>query len=229
MKYRLYIKGFIIFCLSLCLLCGCSKSASQDKDSAPGDPGSAQPVTVFYAGKSFYYDGHLTYEFPEDAQLLGETNNVGNQDKVNNLDSNEDGYVYKNLSDEFLYFQWKQWDEKLDGQEPYLLLYYKNSEQPDEEIPSFTYSKVTEIYREGEPGVKTSGFVNTEEVPIYSAKDAIKQAAKECTVKYDTATCSLDSDADIWKVSFYRMGTLGGGQDVFLGYDGKTVLIVYGE
>lgn len=101
----------------------------------------------------------------------------------------------------------------------------------------FSYAEDSAIYVEGEPGVKTSGFVNTADVDI-DLNNVVELAKNECTVKWDTVNVYLDTSACIWKVVFFtgnveRDGYIecvaGGDQSVYLDYSGKTVLIVYGE
>lgn len=109
--------------------------------------------------------------------------------------------------------------------------------EPYISIRDFSYAEDCEIYVDGEPGVKTSGFVNTADVDI-DLNNVVEVAKNECTVKWDTVNVYLDTSAGIWKVVFFtgcveRDGYIecvaGGDQSVYLDYDGKTVLIVYGE
>ena len=95
-------------------------------------------------------------------------------------------------------------------------------------IPNFSYTQDREIYVEGEPGVKTSGFVNTAETEI-TFENVAERAKNECTIEYDSVTTYLDTDECVWKVHFYTNRILGGDQSVYLDDYGKTVLIVYGE
>lgn len=106
----------------------------------------------------------------------------------------------------------------------------KNAElvEPHNSAPHFSYAEDAAIYAEGEPGVKTSGFVNTTETEI-TFENVTQRAKNECTVEYDSVATYLDTEECIWKVHFYTDGMAGGGQSVYLDCDGKTVLIVYGE
>ena len=94
---------------------------------------------------------------------------------------------------------------------------------------AFSYAEDSRIYLEGEPGVITSGFVNTTESKINNVAEAIELAKRECTIKWDTVLTYFDSDENIWLVQFYTEGTVGGCQSVYLKDTGETVLIVYGE
>ena len=96
-------------------------------------------------------------------------------------------------------------------------------------IPPFSFAEESKEYTEGMPGVKTEGFVNTDEKKITGKPDAEERAKNECTVEWDTVETQLDSAANIWKVMFYRWNSVGGDQIVYLDGNGKTLLIVYGE
>lgn len=106
----------------------------------------------------------------------------------------------------------------------------KNTEivESNNSIPHFSFAKDAAIYVEGEPGVKTSGFVNTTETEI-TFENVAERAKNECTVEYDSVTTYFDTDECVWKVHFCTDGMVGGDQSVYLDYDGKTLLIVYGE
>ena len=95
-------------------------------------------------------------------------------------------------------------------------------------IPNFSYAEDAAIYLECEPGVKTSGFVNTTETEI-TFENVAERAKNECTVEYNSVTTYFDTDECVWKVHFCTDGMVGGDQSVYLDCDGKTVLIVYGE
>lgn len=100
--------------------------------------------------------------------------------------------------------------------------------KPHVSIPEFSYAEESAIYVEGKPGVKTTGFVNTTATEV-DHDTVATHAMNECTIVYDSITSYLDTAECIWKVHFYTYGRLGGDQTVYLDYDGKTVLIVYGE
>ena len=95
-------------------------------------------------------------------------------------------------------------------------------------IADFSYTEDKAIYTEGKPGVKTSGFVNTTETEI-TFENVAEHAMNECTIEYNSAIIYLDTAECVWKVNFFNYGTVGGDQTVYMDYDGKTVLIVYGE
>ena len=106
----------------------------------------------------------------------------------------------------------------------------KNTEivESNNSIPHFSFAEDAAIYVEGEPGVKTSGFVNTTETEI-TFENVAERAKNECTVEYDSVTTYFDTDECVWKVHFCTDGMVGGDQSVYLDCDGKTLLIVYGE
>lgn len=102
------------------------------------------------------------------------------------------------------------------------------TEKNNDSIPGFSYAEDCAIYVDGEPGVKTSGFVNTTETDV--DRDNVTVIAKrECTIEYDTSGVYYDTNAEIWKVDFFTEGMDGGCQTVYLDSNGKTVLVVYGE
>lgn len=92
--------------------------------------------------------------------------------------------------------------------------------------PFHTYQEVLET-----PNgyAKYEGFVNTEENPIHSVDDAVELAKKECRVWYNCITYWYYEEEDIWFVMFSEENYAGGNQDVYLGSDGVTRLIIYGE
>ena len=94
---------------------------------------------------------------------------------------------------------------------------------------SFSYEKDKKDYPLGSPGVKTNGFNNITELPINTYIDAIERAKNECTIDWNDTQVYYDADTGIWKVMFYRKGVPGGDQSVYLGANGTTLMIVYGE
>ena len=105
------------------------------------------------------------------------------------------------------------------------------SEQSDKpSVDSFSYTADC-LYYEVRPGIKTTGFVNTEKTKLDNAEQALKLAEKECSVEYDTVKVSYDEDLRIYRISFYKEDVYidGGDQTVYINQDGVTQLIVYGE
>lgn len=100
---------------------------------------------------------------------------------------------------------------------------------PSAELPAFSYAEVQDTYGENAPGVLRDGFQNTSPLPVGSPEEAVRRAAAECTVSYDSVTCRYDSGADMWDVCFFTAGMAGGCQNVYLSGSGVTCLIVYGE
>ena len=100
--------------------------------------------------------------------------------------------------------------------------------EPNISIADFSYAEESALYSEGEPGVKTSGFVNTAETEI-SFDNVVERALNECTVKYYTTQAYFDSSVNMWKVVFNDENILGGDQTVYMDGRGITTLIVYGE
>ncbi len=94
----------------------------------------------------------------------------------------------------------------------------------------FSFESDKLAYPQGEPGVKTGGFVNSTPIsPIAGYADAVEQAQKECTATYDAVSVAWDFSAKIWRVDFYTAGIVGGGQSVYLDSEGITQRIVWGE
>ncbi len=100
---------------------------------------------------------------------------------------------------------------------------------PESSIGSFSFANDSKTYKAGEPGVISEGFKNTSESPVTNSTEATERAKGECTIEYDTVTVLYDGWDNIWSVTFYTRGTLGGCQTVYLDSKGITLLIVYGE
>ncbi len=96
-------------------------------------------------------------------------------------------------------------------------------------VGTFSWAEITAEYGAGGPGIKTGGFRNTAPSPVSGPDEAARRAKAECTVEYNTVSVLRDAGADMWAVNFYTAGTLGGDETVYLGGDGVTRLIVYGE
>jgi hypothetical protein len=100
-------------------------------------------------------------------------------------------------------------------------------------VPKFSYEEEKSVYSEDSPGVKQSGFNNTNKKAVLNSDDAIERAKNECTVEWNSTEVCYDASEGIWKVSFFNSSpgtiSLGGDQSVYLSDDGKTLLVVYGE
>ena len=96
-------------------------------------------------------------------------------------------------------------------------------------VDRFSYEEHKQAYPENTPGVKHDGFVNTEEYGTYTEKKALERAINEVTVEWDTSHVSYDGEACVWLVEFGMSGVDGGTQSVYLGDNGITLMIVYGE
>ena len=102
-------------------------------------------------------------------------------------------------------------------------------EFPDGSV--FSYVDVTSVYKEGVPGVVTSGFKNTEktELEIINIHEASQRAIAEVTVEYNYVDVKYDPISGVWQVLFAQRNIPGGDQTVYLDSNGVTLLIVYGE
>ncbi|MBR5601498.1 MAG: hypothetical protein IKW24_02615 [Clostridia bacterium] len=96
-------------------------------------------------------------------------------------------------------------------------------------VDRFSYEEHKQAYPENTPGVKHDGFVNTEAYGTYTEKKALERAINEVTVEWDTSHVSYDLEAEVWLVEFSMSGVDGGTQSVYLGDNGITLMIVYGE
>lgn len=96
---------------------------------------------------------------------------------------------------------------------------------------AFSYADATSVYKEGMPGVVTSGFKNTgkTELEIININEASDRASAEVTVEYNYVDVKYDPIAGVWQVLFAQRTVAGGGQTVYLDNNGVTLLIVYGE
>ena len=96
------------------------------------------------------------------------------------------------------------------------------------DIGSFSYEEDFNLFNDA-PGVKQSGFINTEKTEVNGAAQAIELAKNECTVDYDTVSVAFDEDSMMYRVSFYKMDWAGGDQNVYINQEGITKLIINGE
>lgn len=94
-------------------------------------------------------------------------------------------------------------------------------------IAEFSFEEERELYSYISPSIKTSGFVNTSKVEINHG-NVETHAKNECDIEFDSVRTYLDTAECMWKVEFYNEGYPLESQTVYLDYDGKTVLIVYG-
>ena len=81
------------------------------------------PAYFYYQGDYYIYSGEIVFSLPDGFELIHEIENTG--DSFNSIDftGNIDGYVYMSESNkELAYFQWKGWNEEIDGKAPYLVL-----------------------------------------------------------------------------------------------------------
>ena len=93
----------------------------------------------------------------------------------------------------------------------------------------FSYADELAMFPEGTPGVKKTGFRNTTELPVHNDAEAIGRAKNECTIEWSATEVYYDTTKEIWKVTFYTKSVPGGDQSVYLGANGITLMIVYGE
>ena len=83
----------------------------------------ASSTYVYYNGYIYGDRGKLVSQLPNGAVLLGEMNNIGDVSAEEDLDGNEDGYIYADPKDNsVLYFWAKIWDESIAGQARYVVL-----------------------------------------------------------------------------------------------------------
>ena len=102
------------------------------------------------------------------------------------------------------------------------------------DLEKFSYLQESAEYHDGRPGVRSSGFVNTESIEINNVDQVVELANKECSVMYNTVTVAFDPDQKIYRVYFSPNGesaplTLGGDLSVYINEKGITQLIVAGE
>ena len=99
--------------------------------------------------------------------------------------------------------------------------------EPLVSIAEFSFAEEREMYSYISPSIKTSGFVNTSTVEINHG-NVETHAKNECNIEFDSVRTYLDTAECMWKVEFYNEGDPFESQTVYLDYDGKTVLSVYG-
>lgn len=106
--------------------------------------------------------------------------------------------------------------------------------QWDHRIGRFRYDRIAEEHASGEPGVNPFPFQNVDAAPVYDYNTAVMRAREEVSIEYNAEDVCYDPEADVWQVTFFAAGAegeihCGGDQSVYLGSDGITRLIVYGE
>ena len=86
-------------------------------------PVSDAPAHFYFNGDLYSFSGKLIYSLPGDFEFVSEVKNVGDSYTGVDFEGNVDGYIYMSESDKTIaYFQWKEWNEAIDGKEPYLVL-----------------------------------------------------------------------------------------------------------
>lgn len=95
-------------------------------------------------------------------------------------------------------------------------------------VGNYSYEEDLALYKDA-PGLKQSGFVNTEQAEISNLMKVIELANNECTVDYDTISIAFDASSMMYRVCFSKMDWLGAGQSVYINQEGITQIIVYGE
>jgi hypothetical protein len=99
-----------------------------------------------------------------------------------------------------------------------------------DKLPAFSYEEESKQYKDGQPGVKTEGFVNNgSPIEIPTSHEAISHADSETTMEWNQATVYYDAEAQIYKVVLSVRNEAGGCCTVYITKDRVTKLIVYGE
>ncbi len=96
------------------------------------------------------------------------------------------------------------------------------------DVPGFSYAEDFAAFKD-DPVVLREGKWNTAPSPIRSEEEALRRAREACTVSYDAVQTVYDPSAEMWRVTFYSVGMLGGGQMVYLDAEGVIHMIVHGE
>lgn len=123
---------------------------------------------------------------------------------------------------------WKE--ETEDGKTTFSCTRCKESYSYVGEIAAFSYAKVLEDHKLGDPGVQQKDIYRDIDGETISVIDAIMMARLDhLTVEYDTIAVSFDEATGVWGVDFYTSGIDGGGQSIYLNPTDKTCYIVCGE
>lgn len=86
-------------------------------------PISDAPAYFYYQGYFYSFSGEIVFSLPDGFELISEINDVGDSFSGVDFEGNVDGYAYMSDSNKAIaYFKWKEWNEAIDGQEPYLVL-----------------------------------------------------------------------------------------------------------
>ena len=94
---------------------------------------------------------------------------------------------------------------------------------------TFSYEEDLQLYGNA-LSTRTSGFVNTNLVPVATKHQAAERARRECDTCYPELHVAYDEETGMWRVLFYLgKKVLGGGESIYLDDNGITKLIVYGE
>jgi hypothetical protein len=105
---------------------------------------------------------------------------------------------------------------------------------PGGTVEPFSFDEHKAMYPAGTPGVAMGGFALTEAGKIDDGYGAYRAALREIEMKlaspkffHDGAKVYYDGEADVWLVEFRDSAAVGGGQSVYIGGDGVTLMIVY--
>ena len=117
--------------------------------------------------------------------------------------------------------------------------FYDIDGEDEIEVGDFSYIEATKNYQSDIPGIKTSGFKNTEKTQIENAKQAIQLADNECKIDYNQIQIHYDKETSMWRVCFYKViisnddlfyfYSTYGDQMVYLDSNGITHYVVSGE
>ncbi len=96
------------------------------------DPGAMGVPIVYYEGKKYIYKGRLVRSIPKTAVYMSEVIDVGSSfeyiSEHKNYEGTCSGYVYIDKNDDsVMFFEWKDWDEEIDGEKKFLILEGNNS------------------------------------------------------------------------------------------------------
>lgn len=120
-------------------------------------------------------------------------------------------------------------EETKEGKTTYSCTRCKESYVMVGEIGSFSYAKVLEDYKIGEPGVKQENFGLYKYDGITCAIDAVTMARYYVTVPYDTIAIAYDETTGVWCVDFYTLDVDGGNQAVYVNPTEEICYIVSGK